>query len=120
MIFSERLRELRQNKGLSQSQLSDALGISKSAISMYELGKREPDLETLEDIADFFNVDINYLLGKEDGSIYYLDPEAAEIAQEVQQRPELKVLFDASRKVSASDLELVINMIDRLKKDEGK
>lgn len=51
---------------------------------------------------------------------YYLDPEAAEIAQEVQQRPELKILFDASRKVSAGDLELVINMIDRLKKNEGK
>ena len=120
MLFSERLRELRQNKGLSQSQLADALNISKSAISMYELGKREPDLEALEGIADFFNVDINYLIGKEDGSMYYLDPEAAEIAQEVQQRPELKILFDASRKVSAGDLELVINMIDRLKKNEGK
>ena len=120
MLFRERLRELRQNKGLSQSQLADALNISKSAISMYELGKREPDLETLEGIADFFNVDINYLLGKEDGSMYYLDPEAAEIAQEVQSRPELKILFDASRKVSAGDLELVINMIDRLKKNEGK
>ena len=120
MLFSERLRELRQNKGLSQSQLADALNISKSAISMYELGKREPDFETLEGIADFFNVDINYLIGKEDGSMYYLDPDAAEIAQEVQQRPELKILFDASRKVSADDLELVINMIDRLKKNEGK
>lgn len=120
MLFNERLRELRQNKGLSQSQLAEALNISKSAISMYELGRREPDLETLEGIADFFNVDINYLLGKEDGSMYYLDPEAAEIAQEVQARPELKILFDASRKVSADDLELVINMVDRLKKNEGK
>ena len=114
MLFSERLRELRQNKGLSQSQLADALNISKSAISMYELGKREPDLETLEGIADFFNVDINYLIGKEDGSMYYLDPEAAEIAQEVQQRPELKILFDATRKVSSGDLKFVVDMIDRM------
>lgn len=114
MLFSERLRELRQNKGLSQSQLADALNISKSAISMYELGKREPDLETLEGIADFFNVDINYLIGKEDGSMYYLDPDAAEIAQEVQQRPELKILFDATRKVSSDDLKFVVDMIDRM------
>ena len=114
MIFSERLRELRQSKLLSQSQLADALNISKSAVSMYELGKREPDLDTLERIADFFNVDINYLLGKEDGSMYYLDPEAAEIAQEVQQRPELKILFDATRKVSADDLKFVVDMIDRI------
>ena len=113
MLFSERLRELRQKKGLSQSQLADALNISKSAISMYELGKREPDLETLEGIADFFNVDINYLIGK-DGSMYYLDPEAAEIAQEVQQRPELKILFDATRKVSSDDLKFVVDMIDRM------
>lgn len=120
MLFNERLRELRQNKGLSQSQLAEALNISKSAISMYELGRREPDLETLEGIADFFNVDINYLLGKEDGSMYYLDPEAAEIAQEVQARPELKILFDASRKVSADDLKFVVDMIDRLKNKEGK
>ena len=120
MLFNERLRELRQNKGLSQSQLAEALNISKSAISMYELGRREPDLETLEGIADFFNVDINYLLGKEDGSMYYLDPEAAEIAQEVQARPELKILFDASRKVSADDLKFVVDMIDRLKNKEAK
>ena len=120
MIFSERLRELRQNKGLSQSQLADALDISKSAISMYELGKREPDLEILETIADYFNVDINYLLGKESSSMYYLDPEAAEIAQQVQSRPELKVLFDASRSVSADDLKFVVDMVDRLKAKEGK
>ncbi len=120
MLFSERLRELRQNKGLSQSQLADALNISKSAISMYELGKREPDLETLEGIADFFNVDINYLIGKEDGSMYYLDPEAAEIAQEVQQRPELKLLFEVSRKASVDDLGLIISMIDRLKMYRSK
>lgn len=120
MLFSERLRELRQNKGLSQSQLADALNISKSAISMYELGKREPDLETLEGIADFFNVDINYLIGKEDGSMYYLDPEAAEIAQEVQQRPELKLLFEVSRKTSADDLRLAINIMNRLKMYQAK
>ena len=84
-------------------------------------GKQVYDGEKLEDINVKNQSDnINYLIGKEDGSMYYLDPEAAEIAQEVQQRPELKILFDASRKVSADDLELVINMIDRLKKNEGK
>ena len=46
--------------------------------------------------------------------MYYLDPEAAEIAQEVQQRPELKILFDATRKVSADDLKFVVDMIDRI------
>ena len=120
MAFNERLRELRTKRDMSQSQLAAALDISKSSISMYELGERQPDFETLEAIADFFNVDMNYLLGDESKSTYYLDPEAAEIAQEVQARPELKILFDASRKVSADDLNFVIGMIDRMKNDEGK
>ena len=51
---------------------------------------------------------------------YLLDPEAAEIAQEVHERPELKLLFDASRKVSREDLKFVVDMIDRMRKDEGK
>ncbi len=62
--FSIRLRELRQSKNLSQQKLADLLGISKSSINMYERGEREPGLDLLEAIADFFNVDIDYLLGK--------------------------------------------------------
>lgn len=63
--FSNRLRELRREKQLTQEDLAKALKISKSAISMYENGNREPDFETLEAIADYFNVDMNYLLGKQ-------------------------------------------------------
>ncbi len=63
MKFPEILRELRESRGLTQKQLSAALKISISSISMYENGNREPDLETLETIADYFNVDINRLTG---------------------------------------------------------
>ena len=81
---------------------------------MYEKGTRSPSREMLEALADYFNVDIDYLMGRESGSIYYLDPEAAEIAQELLDRPELKVLFRASRKVNANDLKIVQDMVDRL------
>ena len=64
--FASRLRELRQSKGLSQSALSECLKVSKSSINMYERGEREPSFETLETIADFFNCDLDYLLGKSD------------------------------------------------------
>lgn len=63
--FSNRLRDLRREKKMTQDELAKVLGISKSAVSMYENGNREPDFETLEAIADFFNVDMNYLLGKQ-------------------------------------------------------
>lgn len=62
--FAEALAELRKETGLSQRGLSDKLGFSHSRIGMYESGERKPDFETLEIIADYFNVDMNYLLGK--------------------------------------------------------
>lgn len=64
--FSERLRQLRTARDLSQMEFSKQIGISKSSVNMYERGEREPGLETLEQIADYFNVDMDYLLGKSD------------------------------------------------------
>ena len=62
--FNKIFKLLRQTRVYSQADLSEALEISRSSISMYENGNREPDFETLEKIADFFNVDIDYLLGR--------------------------------------------------------
>lgn len=64
--FSERLRLLRTTSGLSQRELAQKIGVSKSSINMYERGEREPGFETLESVADLFRVDINYLLGRSD------------------------------------------------------
>lgn len=54
-----RLRYLRKLDNITQQELATHIGISKSTISMYENGQREPDFETLEKIADFFNVPMN-------------------------------------------------------------
>ena len=62
--FASMLKYLRDRDGLSQRDLADKLGISKSTISMYEMGKRHPKFEDEEAIADFFNVDLNTLRGK--------------------------------------------------------
>ena len=62
--FSKIFKELRTTSGITQQELANKLGVSRSAIGMYENGEREPDFDTLELIADFFNVDLNYLLGK--------------------------------------------------------
>ena len=82
---------------------------------MYERGEREPDFETLNLIADFFNVDTNYLLGMDDGSMYYLSPKTAELAKELFEREEMRVLFDTVKDVPKEDIEVVIRMIQGLK-----
>lgn len=64
MPFKDMLKYLREQKGLSQEKLAELTKLSKSTISMYENGNREPKFETLELLADFFNVDMNTLLDK--------------------------------------------------------
>ena len=62
MTFKDMLVFLRHQEGLTQEELASRLGVSRSTIGMYERGKREPDLKTLEKIADIFGVDMNYIL----------------------------------------------------------
>lgn len=62
--FQTTLKSLRTAQGLTQDELAKILQVSRSTIGMYENGSREPDYETLNCIADFFNVNIDYLLGR--------------------------------------------------------
>lgn len=64
--FGGRLKELRKEKGLTQEELAKKLQIAKSSIGMYETNKRIPEVRTLESIADYFNVDMDYLMGNTD------------------------------------------------------
>ena len=64
--FNNHLKALRQEHGLTQQELADKIGMSKSSINMYERGEREPGIETVKRIADFFNVDVDYLFGVSD------------------------------------------------------
>ena len=116
MEFKDRLKELRKKRGLSQVTLAERLGLSKSTIGAYETGDITPSVEALNAIADFFNVDLDYLLGKEEGSTYYLDPEAAELAKEIANRKDLRILFDATRDIPAEEMAVIIKMVEGLKK----
>ncbi|MBO8138365.1 MAG: helix-turn-helix domain-containing protein [Desulfotomaculum sp.] len=62
--FGERLAQLRKEKGLSQSRLASLLKLGQSTIAMYERNKREPDTATINKLADFFGVSVDYLLGR--------------------------------------------------------
>lgn len=57
-----KLKKMRENKGLLQKEVADALKISTSTIGMYEQNRREPDNETLKKISNYFNVSTDYLL----------------------------------------------------------
>lgn len=75
-MFSERLKELRKKNNITQEQVAKHLGVKRSTYSNYEYGNREPDNETLNKIADYFEVSVDYLLGR-DGNRGYLSDEQA-------------------------------------------
>jgi len=82
--FPERLRRLRQDRGLSQSDLGGEIGVAQSTVGMWESGKREPDFETLIKLARFFGVSVAYLLGADEKPVvlamrgFLLPPPGAE------------------------------------------
>ena len=68
-MFKDMLRSLRIKAGMNQEELAKKIGCAKSTISMYENGAREPNFETLEAIADIFNVDMNTLIDRKQPQI---------------------------------------------------
>ena len=64
-LFPKRLQALRERKRLSRRTLAELCGLSKNMISLYERGEREPSVDALVSLADFFEVPTDYLLGRE-------------------------------------------------------
>lgn len=65
MTFGQNLRSLRDMRGLTQDEFSRLIGISRSSICIYEKDQREPNFQTLRKFCDFFETDMNHLLGNE-------------------------------------------------------
>ena len=112
--FSEKLRALRRQRGMTQADVAEQLGISKSAISMYEQGNREPELELLERIADLFGVSVNVMLGRRDPSLND-DPELTEYLESLRDRPELRMLFSVTKNATKDDVETAVRIIEALR-----
>ena len=95
--FSEKLSLLRRQAGMTQAELAERLGISKSSVSMYERGNREPEFDLLQAMADLFGVSAGVLLGREDESLVNNDPELTEYLEVLRDRPEMRMLFSITK-----------------------
>ncbi len=116
------IRSLRIREKLNIEELAKIINVSRSSMGAYEIGTRIPPIDTLEKIADYFNVDMNYITAgviNEESTEYYMNLKSKQIAQEIFENKELRALFDASRDASPEDLEIVRNLLLSLKKKEG-
>ena len=73
-MLAERLKQLRSEKGMTQVQLAQMLGVSKGTVAMWETSKRKPSFEILSKLSDIFDRRMDYILGySDDASSLFLD-----------------------------------------------
>ena len=66
VLFNERLVELRKEKGATQKEVADAIGVARSTYQGYENGKREPSIQIIKALCKYYDVSADYLIGLED------------------------------------------------------
>lgn len=114
--------QLLQKHGVSTYKVSKDTGIAQSVFSSWKNGISTPKQDKMQILADYFNVSIDYLMTgkeKEGGETYYLNDETREIAQAVFESPELRSLFDMSRKMSPERLKAHIEFMKSLQDSEN-
>jgi len=78
--LGERIRTMRESRGMTQVQLAEMMNISRSTIGMYERDEREPNLDTIEELADIFNVPMSALTDRnEEKPDLVVEPKIAEL-----------------------------------------
>lgn len=129
----ERIKRLRKQNKLSVDEIVKKLNISRATYYRYESNEIEKlPLTILEPLAKILNTTPAYLMGwqephQENKSItsnqtegYYVDPETAEYAEMLRTRPEMRMLFSASRGISKEEMQEAVNYIEFIKSRNRK
>lgn len=127
-MLSDRLKKLRNEKNLLQKEIAKKLKITTSAYGFYEQGKRTPDTETLNKIAEFYNVSIDYLLGRTNirdsadkiTNSLNSNPELSEFWNSLRNREDLQLLFKQTKDLSPKNINQIIRIIKAIKDDEDR
>lgn len=109
--FGAAVRRIRRELGWSQEELAKRLNTTKQVVSNYETCKRSPNIYVASDYAKALGVTLQDLLGVTDVS------EDEDRLEALHQNPKLGLLFDRSRKMSESDIEFMLQMADRIVKE---
>lgn len=127
-MFYDVFSKLCEKRGIRPSRAAEECGINKSSVSNWKNNGYVPRGETLNKIADYFNVTTDYLLtGKkddtvkvydEDDNIVVLDDETRELIDNLRKRPEMKMLFSVSKKATKDDIIRAVKIIEALESGE--
>ena len=146
-IIGFMLKEARIKSGFTLEQAGEKIGVTAKTIQRYEKGERKINLNNLMELTSLLGIEYTSFMSAakrrlaESGlsntkgesiaphaagdadlasepELYYMDDEARAIAQQVYEKPQLRMLFSASKNVSAEDLETVIALVNRMKKED--
>ena len=92
MRFEEKIVELRKTKGLSQEELAEQLGVSRQAVSRWELGQTLPDIPNLLQLCELFGVGADYLVRDEEQATAKSDQNAKSLAKLIREREKTRYL----------------------------
>lgn len=116
MHIGDRIRSRREELGMSQQELAKRAGYStRSAIAKIEKGVSDITSSKLIEIANALQTTVSYLVN---GEKYYLNEETEKIAQEAYDNPDMKSLFDMSRKMSPERLKAHLEFMEKLQNEE--
>ncbi|WP_312334508.1 helix-turn-helix domain-containing protein [Anaerospora hongkongensis] len=131
--YALRLAELRSARGLTQQQLADLTGLTRGRLNNYEQGTREPDLVTLQSLADFFQVTTDFLLGRTDTTGDFTaetmskidqaldeDPELLAFWLETKKRPDLQLFLKQVKSASPKAIRQMMTIIKMIEEEESE
>ena len=116
---SKRLKDLRLRVKLSQTKLATRFGVAQSLIARYETGEFVPPVELLLKYADFFDVSMDYLVGRTDkpqGELYQYQPQ---IIDDDKMRDFVEMCFDPKSPANAKLKDAIIKLLKEQENDQG-
>lgn len=118
----ENIKKIMKRKHMGNKELAEKSGVPLGTLNKIIYGDTpNPSVDTVRSIARALNCSLDELLEDNfsEHHEYFLDSESAKIAQEIYENPELRLLFDTTRKVDPEDLKLISKMVSKMVKEEN-
>lgn len=120
MLLGKRLKQLREEKEKTQTEIAQLLQITAQAYSNYERDLRIPDAAMLQKLGDYFNVTIDYLLGRSNirkpiSNPYNLTEQELELFEKIKCDPEISILFHDLKNADNAEIKELLHSWDFIK-----
>lgn len=117
-LLGEKIKTARLSHNYTQAILAEELGVSQSLVNMWESGKRRPDIDMLEALADVFNTTLSYFTDSEDvRAADLLTAKDRDRLEAFHQNPKLGLLFDRQRNMTEEDIDMMLSIADRIHRE---